>query len=117
MPLKKMILWPMPPVQSPKCLKNTFSNLAESPLIKLPNPPHKHNLQSVIRHYSSFMISDDFCLDNTFEEKVLKIMTNIDISKAAGVDRLSGRFLKDGTHQNWFLHSAISQSRRESTIG
>ena len=60
----------MTPVQSPECLKNTFSNLAESPLIKLPNPPQKHNLQSVIRHYSSFMISDDFCLGNTFEEKV-----------------------------------------------
>ena len=42
------------------------------------------------------MISDDFCLSNTSEEKVLKIMTNIESSKAAGVDKLSGRFLKDG---------------------
>ena len=44
------------------------------------------------------MISDDFCLSNTSEEKVLKIMTNIEISKAAGVDKLSGRFLKDGAN-------------------
>ena len=42
------------------------------------------------------MISDDFCLSNTSEEKVLKIMTNIEISKATGVDKLPGRFLKDG---------------------
>ena len=44
------------------------------------------------------MISDDFCLSITSEEKFLKIMTNIEISKAAGVDKLSCRFLKDGTN-------------------
>ena len=81
-----------------KVFKIFFSNLAKSLLIKLPNSPDKYNLQSVIRYYSSFMISDDFCLSNTSEEKVLKIMTNIESSKAAGVDKLSGRFLKDGAN-------------------
>ena len=81
-----------------KVFKNFFSNLVKSLLIKLPSPPDKYNLQSVIRYYSSFMISDDFCLSNTSGEKVLKIMTNIVISKAAGVDKLSGRFLKDGAN-------------------
>ena len=81
-----------------KIFKNFFSNLTKSLLIKLPSPPDKYNLQSVIRYYSSFMISDDFCLSNTSEEKVLKIMTNIEIFKAAGVDKLSGRFLKDGAN-------------------
>ena len=42
------------------------------------------------------MISDDFCLNNTPGEKVLKAMTNIESSKAPGVDNLSGMFLKDG---------------------
>ena len=81
-----------------KIFKNLFSNLAKSLLIKLPNPPDKYNLQSVIRYYSSFTISNDFCLSNISEEKVLKIMTNIASSKAAGADKLSGRFLKDGTN-------------------
>ena len=81
-----------------KIFKNFFSHLAKSPLIKLPNPPDKYNSQSVNRYYSSFMISDDFCLSNTSEENVLKIMTNIECSKAAGVDKLSGRFLKDGAN-------------------
>ena len=81
-----------------KIFNNFFSNLANSLLIKLPSSPDKYNLQSVIRYYSSFMISDDFCLTNTSEEKVLKIMTNIEISKAAGVDKLSGRFLKGGAN-------------------
>ena len=44
------------------------------------------------------MILDDFCLDNTSEEIVTKIMTNTESSKAAGVDRLSGRFSKDGAN-------------------
>ena len=81
-----------------KIFKNLFSNLTKSLLIKLPKPPDKCSLQSVIRYYSSFMISDDFCLSNTSEEKVLKIMTNIESSKAAGIDKLSTRFLKDGAN-------------------
>ena len=81
-----------------KIFKDFFSNLAKSLLIKIPSPPDKYNLQSVIRYYSSFLISGDFCLSNTSEENVLKIMTNIEISKAAGVDKLSGRFLTDGAN-------------------
>ena len=79
-----------------KIFKKFFSNLAKSLLIKLPNPPDKCILQSVLRYYSSFTISDYFCLSNTSEEKVLKIRTNIESSKVVGVDKLSGRFLKHG---------------------
>ena len=60
-----------------KNFKNFFSYLAKSLLINLPNAPDKYNLQSVLRYYSSFTNSDYFCLSNTSEEKVLKIMTNI----------------------------------------
>ena len=82
-----------------KIFKNFFSNLAKSVLIMFVNPPDKYNSQSVIRYYSSFIILDDFCLSNTSEEKVLKIMTNIESSKAAGVDKLSSRFFK-----RWHQH-------------
>ena len=87
-----------------KILKNIFSNLARSQPIKLPNPPDKYNSQSVIRYYSNFIrfysISDDFCLRSPSEEKVLKIMTNIESFKAAGIDKLFGRFLKDGANES-----------------
>ena len=72
-----------------------FSNLTDFLLIKLLNPLDQYNLPSVIRYYSSFTISDGFYLNNTSEEKVLKITTNIESSKAAAVDRLPSRFLKD----------------------
>ena len=81
-----------------KIFKNFFSNLAKSLLINLPNPPEKCNIQSVIIYYSSFTNSDDFCLRNNFEEKVLKIMTNIESSQAAGVVKLSTMYIKDSAN-------------------
>ena len=54
-----------------------------------------YNLESAINYYSSFTITDDFCLNETSENKVLKIIKSIEISKGAGLDRLSGRFLRD----------------------
>ena len=77
-----------------KILKNLFSNLAKSLLIKLSNPADKYNLQSVMRDHSNLTISDSICLSYSFEEKVLKIIKNSDSSKAAGVNKLSGRPLK-----------------------
>ena len=52
-----------------KIFKHFFSNLAKSFLIKFWSPPDKCNLQSVIRYYSTFTISDDFCLSSTSKQK------------------------------------------------
>ena len=52
--------------------KNHFSNLAESLLTQLRNPPDKYNLESVTNYYSIFTIADDFCLNKTSENKVLR---------------------------------------------
>ena len=43
--------------------KNFFSSLAECVLIKLPNPPDKYKLKSLINYHSSFTTTDDFCLN------------------------------------------------------
>ena len=48
--------------------KNFFSSLAESLLTKLPNPPDKYKLESVINNYSSLTITDDFCFNKTSEK-------------------------------------------------
>ena len=52
--------------------------------------------ESVFQCYSKFIIEKPFHLSITSEEGVFKIIQNIDISKAAGIDNLSGKFLKDG---------------------
>ena len=75
--------------------KKFFSSLAKPLLIKLPNPPDKYNLESVMNYYSNFIIADDFCSNKTSQNKVLKIILKIEISKAAGIDKLSGRYLRD----------------------
>ena len=45
------------------------------------------------------------------EKKVLKVLQFIDISKAAGIDQISGRFLKDGAN---FLSKPIAKVRNIS---
>ena len=70
----------------------------KSLLIKLPKTPDMYILKSVIQYYSSFAVTTDFCQVGTIEEQVLKIMQDIKSSKAAGIDKLSGRFLKDGAY-------------------
>ena len=73
-----------------------FSNLGKSLLVKIADPSNKYNLESVFLYYSNFAIPELFGIKSTSQEKVFKIMENIGISKASGIDKLPGRFLKDG---------------------
>ena len=50
--------------------KNFCSSLGESLLTELPNPLEKYNLESVINYYSSFTITNDFCLNKTSQDEV-----------------------------------------------
>ena len=79
-----------------KVFKDFFSNLAESFPAKLTDPLIKYNLKSVFLYYSNFAIPEVFDIKSTSEKKYLKIIENIEISKAAGIDNFPGRFLKDG---------------------
>ena len=65
-------------------------------LQKLPPSPNKYGINSVKIVYKILNITTKFQLKKTTEYIVLKLLKNIDISKAAGVDNLPGRFLKDG---------------------
>ena len=80
---------------SSKLSKKFSSNLSQSLFIKLPKPPDNYNLKSAIQYYSSCAITADFFAVSTTEKQVLKIVQDIKSSKAAGVDELSGKFLKD----------------------
>ena len=84
-----------------KVFKNFSSSLAESFLIKLPNPPGKYSLEFVPNYYSSFTIADDFSLNETSENKVWKMILKIKISKVAGIKKLSRQFLRDVVKILW----------------
>ena len=75
-----------------------YSNLAESLLKNLPNSPNKFDINSVHHYYKNIELKDNFNLNLTTERKVLKVLQFIDISKAAGIHKISGRFLKDGAN-------------------
>ena len=73
-------------------------NLAENLVSKLSNPSNKYGVLSVAQHYSHSGLIKKFDLLPTEKDDALKILRNIDTSKAAGIDRLPGRFLKDGAN-------------------
>ena len=71
-----------------------YSNLAESLLKNLPNSPNKFDINSVHHYYKNIELKDNFNLNLTTEKKVLEVLQFIVISKAAGIDKISGRFSK-----------------------
>ena len=75
-----------------------FSNLTESLLKNLPNSPNKFDMNSVHQYYKKIELKDNFNLTLATEKKVLEVLQCIDISKAAGIDKMLGRFLKDGAN-------------------
>ena len=75
-----------------------YSNLAESLLKNLPNSPNKFDINYLHQYYKNIELKNNFNLTLTMEKKVLEVLQFIDISKAAGIDKISGRFLKDGAN-------------------
>ena len=74
-----------------------YSNLAESLLKNLPNS-NKFDINPVHQYYKDIELKDNFNLNLTMEKKVLEVLQFIDISKAAGIDKISGKFLKDSAN-------------------
>ena len=65
---------------------------------KLPNHSHKDGVLSVAQYYSHLGLTKKFELRQTEKNYILKILRDIDTSKAAGIDRLPERFLQDGAN-------------------
>ena len=65
---------------------------------KLPNPSNKYGVLSVAQYYSHLGLTKKFELLPTEKDYILKILRDINTSKAAGIDSLPGGFLKDGAN-------------------
>ena len=81
-----------------KTFAKFYFNLDESLLKNLPNSSNKFDIDSVHQYYKNIELKDNFNPNLTTERKVLEGLQFIDISKAAGIDKISGRFLKDGAN-------------------
>ena len=86
--------------------ENYYSTLADNLLKKIPTPPKRYTFNSVIQYYRHFIQTDAFNLTYTTEIDIEKILRSTNIRKAAGIDDLSGRFLKDGSR---VLSKSISE--------
>ena len=61
-------------------------------LLKAPNR-HKNNFGS--DSYKKFSLSENLKLDSTTEDYLFKLLKNVEVAKAAGIDQISRKFLKD----------------------
>ena len=87
--------------------KNFFSNLVQNLVSKLPSSPNIFIESKVTPYFDNIGLKDlDFQFSETPPEKILWILKGLHPSKAAGIDNLSGTFLKDGTD---ILARTISQ--------
>ena len=78
--------------------KNFYANLALNLVSKLPHAPNKFDLHSVLAYYKRFLNTQNqkFTFSPTLEDEILKLLTDTNPQKVAGIDNLSRRFLKDG---------------------
>ena len=74
-----------------------YSTLADNLLKKFPTPPKRYTFNSVIQYYRHFIQTDACHLTYTTEIDIEKILRSTNSGKAAGIDDLLGRFLKDGS--------------------
>ena len=77
--------------------KNYYSTLAENLVNMLPEAANKYSINTVIKNVS--------------KNSILAILKSTQVSKAAGLDSLSGHFLKDGAK---FFAKPISDLRNLS---
>ena len=63
---------------------------------KLPKPANKFTVNGFFQHYKGIIQGDSFNLATVSENTILTILKDTNVSKAAGLDNLCGRFLKGG---------------------
>ena len=76
--------------------RNYYSTLAENLVKMLPKPTNKYSINSIIKYCEHMILGDYFHLASVSENSILTILKATQVSKAAGIDNLCGRFLKDG---------------------
>ena len=80
--------------------KNYFSSLAQDLISKLPLSPNTFIESKIASYYDNNAVPENlnFQLLERSPENILSILKGLNISKAAGIENLSGKFLKGGAH-------------------
>ena len=75
-----------------------YTNLASNLVDKLPAAVNKFGLHSEEGYYKNVLQLQEntFTFQTIKSSSVLRLLTSVEVNKAAGMDNTSGRFLKDG---------------------
>ena len=79
-----------------RTFKIFYSNLARNLLANFPKSPNRYTSNFVADYLKKFGIFENFKLDSTTEDSLLELLKNVEVTKAAEIDQISGKFLKDG---------------------
>ena len=77
-------------------MKDFYSNLAGNLLAKLPKPPNWYIINFVSGYYRKLSLFENFKLVPAAEDALFKLLKNVEVTKSAGIDQISGTFLKGG---------------------
>ena len=98
-----------------KTFKSFYSNLAGNLLAKLPKLPNWYTIKFVFNYYKKLSLSENFKLDSITEGYLFKLFKNVEVTKAARTDQISGKFFKDRAR---ILAKPISElCNRSMTLG
>ena len=80
--------------------KEFFCNLASELVAKLPPPSNKFGKGTALNYCQNILdlLPNKFNFSNVTEDFALKLLKDMNTDKAAGIDNLSGKFLKDGSN-------------------
>ena len=79
-----------------KTFESFYSNLAGNLLAKVPVAPNRYTIKFVCDYYKKLSLYENFKLHSRTEGYLFKLLNNVEATKAAGIDQISGKFLKDG---------------------
>ena len=84
------------PTQTANLFKDFYANLADDLLKLLPNPKNVFGIASAAKFYQKKVEGKSFSLTGVENEVINKILHNLAVSKAPGIDNVASLFLKDG---------------------
>ena len=65
-----------------------------------------YTIKFVSDYYKKLSLSENFKLDSTTKVYLFNMLKNVEVTKSAGIDQISGKFLKNGV---WILEKTISE--------
>ncbi|MFM1566744.1 MAG: RNA-directed DNA polymerase, partial [SAR86 cluster bacterium] len=83
--------------ENSESFKDFFSNLASNLVNKLPPAPKKFEMNTVEAYYkNNISATKNFSFSTTEETNIFNLLKGINPTKAAGLDNIAGKFLKEG---------------------